>query len=222
MTESAEDDLENLIENCDIKVPREFGDYFREHKAVQAAVTSAISSIASRRVNEIIPEENTRRFMHGGGWSTPASPELEHDELVTIEDRFELKWEAITSHDLSAMLAAIAGIGNRMADQQIRLMFQTVSRICDKSGNVVSAVEKSMPEAFMEMLEKIEFGVGADGEVSLPSIFVGPDMGNRIVEELMQQPPEFQAKAQALIEEKKASALADEKLRLERFKVMAQ
>jgi hypothetical protein len=196
----------------------EFGSYVMVSRAVQEATTKAIAAIAHRRVHEIIPEENTRRFMHGSGWSSPASPERARDEMTRIEEVYTVKWADIADHDLSIISTSIQEIGTGMADKQIKYLFQTVSNACDRSGNVVDGAERSIPDAFIEMFEKIEFGVDAKGEVSMPSIYVGPEMGDRILKELQDQPPEFQARAEALIEEKKAAALAREEARLKRFR----
>jgi hypothetical protein len=138
--------------------------------------------------------------------------------MITIKDMFVVKWADIADHDISIICQSISSIANNMADEQIKHLFQSVSKVCDRSGNVVDAAQRSIPDAFMEMLEKIEFGIGADGEVSMPSIYVGPSMGDRILQELQNQPPEFQAKAEALIEQKKANALASEEARLARFR----
>jgi hypothetical protein len=197
---------------------REFGSYVRENSAVQQSVTEAIGALARKRVHEFIPEENTRRFMHGTAWSAPASPDMAPGEMTTISDVFEMKWADIADHNLSIISRSITEIATSMADQQVKNLFQSVSRVCDQSGNVVDAVERSIADAFMEMIEKIEFGVDANGEVSLPSIYVGPDMADRILKELQDQPPEYQARAEALIEEKKAAALTTEEARLKRFR----
>lgn len=197
---------------------REFGGYVMEARAIQEAITKVIASIAHTRLHQFIPEENVRRFMHGTGWTSPASPEHDADEMTTIQDVLEIKWADIADHNLSIISESIQAIANSMADKQIQAMFQSVSKACDRSGNVVDARERSVPDAFMEMLEKIEFGVDADGGVSMPSMYVGPDMGDRILRELKNQPPEYQARAQALIEKKKAAALAKEEARLKRFR----
>ena len=200
---------------------REFGSFTREAKAIQEATTELIALIARSRVREFIPEENTRHLTHGAGWSSPASPESLPGEMVQIEDKFTLQWADIVDQNLAIVSASINGIANSMADKQIKNLFQSVSKACDHSGNVVDAAQQSIPDAFMEMLEKIEFGVGADGDVSVPSIYVGPDMASRVLHELESQPPEYQARAEALIEKKKAAALANEEARLNRFRTPA-
>jgi hypothetical protein len=197
---------------------REFGGYVKETRAIQDATTEAIAAVARSRVHELIPEDNVRQFMHGTGWSSPASPELGSDEMIRIEHVSTVNFSDIADHELSIISAAIREIANGMADKQIENMFQSVSKACDRSGNTVDAAQRSFPDAFMEMLEKIEFGVCADGEVSMPTVYVGPKMGDKIVEELKSQPPEYQARAEALIEEKKAAALAKEEARLSRFR----
>jgi len=169
-------------------------------------------------MHQLIPEENVQRFMHGTGWSSPAAPDRAPDEMTTIQEVYTVEWADIANHDLSIISASILAIAKSMADQQMQHMFQSVSKACDRSGNVVDAAQTSLPDAFMEMLEKIEFGVDAKGEVSIPSIFVGPGMGDRIIEKLESQPPEYHARAEALVEEKKAAALAAEQARLKRFR----
>lgn len=201
---------------------REFGSYVRVARAIHEATTEAIATIARSRVHEFIPEENTRRFMHGTGWSSPASSDDAPEEMVLIKDVFVVEWANVADHDLSIVTGSIMGIANSMADQQIKNIFQSVAMACNRSGNVVDGVQRSIPDAFMEMFEKIEFGVGADGAVSMPSIYVGPDMADRILDELQSQPPEFQARAEALIERKKAAAMANEQARLNRFRTAVE
>ena len=70
----------------------------------------------------------------------------------------------------------------------------------------------------MEMLEKIEFGVDRNGEVSMPSLYVPPDTGDRMIGELEDQPEEYQERIKGIIEAKKAAALNAEQARLDRFK----
>ncbi|UUL83987.1 hypothetical protein [Sphingomonas qomolangmaensis] len=198
--------------------PREFGDYVKERQAVQAAMVAVIGAITQTRMNEIVPEENVRRFMHGRGWSSPAVPERAPEEMVTIQDEWAIAWQDIADHDLTIIPKTILGVAGSMAEQQIQHVFQSVSRVCEESGNTVQGGNRPLPDAFMEMLEKIEFGVGPDGDISMPSIYVAPNMGQRILTELQSQSPEYQAKAEALIEGKKASAIAKEQERLQRFK----
>jgi hypothetical protein len=209
-------------ERSEYKARSEFGSYTRQTKAIEAAVGKAIAVIANRRVHEFIPEENTRRFMHGAGWSSPGDPDRAPDEMIRIEDVFTLRWSDVIDHNLSIISASINSVANNMADKQIKHLFESVSKACDRSGNMVDGSQRSIPEAFMEMLEKIEFGVGANGDVSLPSIYVGPDMGDRILKELHGQPPEFQTRAETLIENKKAEALQKEEARLKRYKAFEE
>lgn len=216
------DNDDPAIEPSEHKPRREFGGYVKETRAIQDATTEAIAAAARSRVHELVPQDNVRRFMHGTGWSTPASPERGPDEMVTIQHVSTLNYSDVADHNLSVISASIREIANGMADKQIQNMFRSVSKACDRSGNVVDAAQRSFPEAFIEMLEKIEFGVGPDGEVSMPTVYVGPDMGDKIVEELKRQPPEYQARAEALIEEKKAAALAKEEARLNRFRTAGE
>lgn len=216
-----EDEMEDGSERTSKATPalrREYGSFPRETDAVQESVGKAVAGIVRRRTNEFIPEENTRRFNHGTTWSTPAKPELGEDEMVTIGHESLIKWEDIVDQNLSIIPTSIVAIGTDMAEQQVKMMFRSVSAACDRSGNVVNAVERPLADAFMEMLEKIEFGVDRNGEVSMPSIYVPPDTGDRMIGELEGQPEEYQERIKGIIEAKKAAALDAEQARLNRFK----
>lgn len=215
--EEIEAGCESAIEQMPV-VLGEYGSYPRETAAVQEAVGTAIVGIVRRRTHDFIPEENTRRFNHGTTWITPAKPELGKDEMVTIGHESSIKWDDIVDQNLSIIPTSIVSIGTDMAEQQVKMMFHSVSAACDRSGNVVDAAERPLADAFMEMLEKIEFGVDRSGEVSLPSIYVPPDTGDRMIGELEGQPEEYQQRVKCIIEAKKTAALDAEKARLNRFK----
>ncbi len=197
---------------------REYGSFVWETNAVQESVVKAVVGIVRRRTNEFIPEENTRRFNHGTTWSRPATPELDEDEMVTIGHESLIKWEDIVDQNLSIIPTSIVAIGTGMAEQQVKMLFRSVSAACDRSGKVVDGVERPLADAFMEMLEKIEFGVDRSGEVSMPSIYVPPDTGDRMIGELEGQPEEYQERIKGIIKAKKAAALDAEQARLDRFK----
>ena len=216
-----EDEIEVGCENTSKARPAknwEYGSFPRETDAVQQSVGKAGAAIVHRRINEFIPEENTRRFNHGTMWSTPAEPERGNDEMVTIGHESLIKWDDIVDQNLSIIPTSIMAIGADMAEQQVKMMFRSVSAACDQSGNVVNAGKRPLADAFVEMLEKIEFGVDRNGEVSMPSLYVPPDTGDRMIGELEDQPEEYQERIKGIIEAKKAAALNAEQARLDRFK----
>lgn len=197
---------------------REYGSYPRETRAIRNAVGEAIAALARKKVHALVPEENTRRFFHGQGWSSPASPDRAPNDMVTIRQETSIGFADVADQNLSKVLATITQAAEGMAGQQVMNVFQAITKACDSSGNVVDAVNRALPDAFMEMLEKIEFGIDQNGEVEMPTIAVGPGMGERMLATLETQPPEFQARAEALIAEKKAGALSRERARLERYR----
>ena len=200
---------------------REFGSYVGEGVGVEESVVEAVAALARLRVHEIIPEQNVRRYTHGTGWTSPASPKLQPDEMRTISDVFEIRFEDIVQHNLSIITVVVSKIAASMAGQQIRTMFEAISEACDHSGNAVDGAGRPFAESFLEMLTGIEFGIGADGEVSMPSIMVPPDNAEHLLSELKRQPPEYHASVEALIESKKVAALSAEKMRLSRFRTAA-
>ncbi len=204
---------------ADAPAPRpEYGSYVAEARAIREASAKLIATLARDELHRIVPEENTRHFRHGTGWANPASPDSAPDEAKIVSHEYSIRFDDIIAHDLAIIARSIREIANALARAQIGNVIEAVSESADRSGNIVDAADRSFADAFIEMIEKIEFGIDAKGEVELPSILVGPDEADRMVAALESQPPEYQARAEALIEEKKKAALAREEARLSRFK----
>lgn len=106
-----------------------------------------------------------------------------------------------------------------MASAMTRDIFATVNDAAESSGNVVSQREAGSPaRAFLEMLKKIEFGVNARGEVTLTSLHAPPGLGEKMLEDLNAQGPEFRAEVQRIKREKAEAALERERKRLGRYR----
>lgn len=196
----------------------EYGSYVAEARAISEASAKLIATLARTELHRIVPEENTRHFRHGTGWASPASPDPSPDEAKIVSQEYSLRFDDIIAQDLAIIPRSFREIADGLARAQIGNVIEAISEGADRSGNIVDGVNRPFADAFIEMIEKIEFGVDAKGEVELPSILAAPDEVNRMVAALESQPPEYQARAEALIEEKKKAALAREEARLSRFK----
>ena len=201
------------------RAPRpEYGSYVREGRAIREASRKLIDALAREELGRIVPQENNRYFRHGTGWTSPASTARAPDEAKLIRHEYSIHFADVVAHDLTIIPKSIRGIADGVASAQIGQIFEAVSESCDRTGNHVDGSERPFADTFMEMIEKIEFGVDANGEIEMPSIFAAPDQVDKMVASLESQPPEYQARAEALMAEKKKQALAREQERLARFK----
>ena len=106
-----------------------------------------------------------------------------------------------------------------MSGQFARSIYSVVGAAAERVGNVVSNKETgSTAQSFLAMLKKIEFGVDRDGNVSLPQVHVGPDMAEKMINELQSQPPEFGEEVERVKAQRSEQALQKEAERKAKFK----
>ena len=75
----------------------------------------------------------------------------------------------------------------------------------------------SLAEAFLEVLEKIEFMADRNGKVSMPELHVGSEVGSRLLALKDNAPPGFNEKVEALQARKIQEAKAREVQRKAKF-----
>jgi hypothetical protein len=170
-------------------------------------------------VDEMIPPENRHIFYHGRGWTQqrPDGTELTTQvEAHTAETT--LKFDDLIGAKLSVLSEQVASVTEQMRGEFMRSVYARVSESVEQVGNVVDAKGKAPPEAFLEMLQKIEFGVNRKGEVTRPEMHMPPDVVPKFVKALEDAGEEFEAEVARLMAEKEAHALKRERERVARFK----
>ena len=199
------------------KTPFSFSLELREF---QKSFDEYLRVLLEQKRREWISPENVQGYHHGLRWRSHYAADSERiDEMRSHVQEVVVKHESILSNDVSVLIDAIDSLAERIHEQIMRMMFDVVTQSTEETGNVVSAKGKPFPQSFLEVLDKIEFGVDRNGEPTLPSLFVPPGAAERIFDELSSQGEEFERKVEELKEKKIAAALAKERERISRFKV---
>lgn len=162
--------------------------------------------------------QNVLKFSHGHSWEAPAN-EL-GDKKGTIQQHgteTEIRLSDIAEGRAHVIFDAVNQVTQDMHDQMERVMFETMKAATDRTGQVVHAAGRPMPETMYEMLEKMELPLGKDGELSMPSMFIHPSQTLKIMAELDKAGPEFEQRFELLKAKKKEAARIKEQERLARF-----
>lgn len=181
------------------------------------------TSVVAEKLNEVrniyISSDNISFYSHGVGWETNYPNSVNNNgEFKKVSAETAMKFEDVVLHDVSVLQNNIDHIAKAMADQFQRSLFEMVSKTTEKTGNTLSAKDfSSNAEAFLASLKQVEFGVDKNGEVSLPSFYVGKEMSQKMLDELQSMGPEFDAKVQKIKQEKTQKALAEEIARKSKF-----
>lgn len=185
-------------------------------KAFMTALMQAVSDRTTAAQSQFISPENIHTFNHGRSWNMPALPDASNTGMKTHTTEMLTKHQDIVDGELTVIDRTIEELANSMTSQMSAMLFQTISDSCDENGQTVDAQGQPLTIDFIiAMVAKLEFGVGRDGEVQLPTI-VGGSV-DKLKLACQQALPEKQKELENLIERKKSEALERESIRLARF-----
>jgi len=188
-----------------------------EASEVMESFSEAVRARVDERRGEIIDSRNVQRFRHGGAWQSHHSYDPDKvTHLDAHEGQVVTSFDDIASGRLEAVEEGVARLAESLYVSMFKTLFKTVSDVCEEHGMVVSAKNSGFAQAFVEMLEKIEFGVNRDGEVSIPQLVVGSDIAKAIQEGRCGL-GELEQKAEEIKSRKCAEALARERERKSKF-----
>lgn len=185
----------------------------------ETSVASLLAKMQAKSRQMFVSPQNVLRMNHGGTWVHAAREPEPDTSMHTISAEWMIPFKDIADNDLSLIARSILPLSEEMEKQFALNMYGLVGSVAEKVGNVVDAkAAGSFAASMLEMLQKIELGVGRDGTVNMPEIHVGPGMAERIAEELKNVPPEIEAEIAQVRAKKVQEALDRESERKAKFK----
>jgi hypothetical protein len=203
------------------KATKERRSYFSYEESAEVFNEALIRMLGQARkvaTAKYLGPENTYRLLHGGDCTSPGNPDAVGGEMQQHSAFLETRFKDIVANDLSLIERSIQQISAAMDQQFATMFYSTISKTCDRTGNVVDAQEEgSLEAAFMAMMEKIELVADKGGNVTLPQVHVSPDAGARLVAALEATSPEYRERFEALKAKKIEEAVNREAERKAKF-----
>jgi len=186
--------------------------------AFNTSFTLMLAKLQKEVVSQYISPSNTHRFRHGGDWNHPGAPEAIGGGMQTHSAIVETQFQDLVDNDLGAIDRSAQHLIEAMHRQFAQMLYSTVSAACDQTGNTVDAkAEGSLEDAFMAMIEKIQFSADKNGKVNLPEVHVAPDTGARMIAALEATSPEYKDRLEVIKARKIEEALGREVERKAKF-----
>tara|TARA_A100001391_G_C5050876_1_gene273402 strand:- start:510 stop:1115 length:606 start_codon:yes stop_codon:yes gene_type:complete len=186
-----------------------------------AALSDDVAAAMREQRRSVFSGNNVYSYSHGTRWhsrSTEESADDEDDEMQVHSMEVRVTFEEIVANDVGALSRYVNAVVSGMMQELMRAMYQALNESTEKTGNVVNAKGGGFKaEQFIEMLEKIEFGVDRNGNVSFPEIHAGPELAEKMLKELSAQGPGFEERVRKITQKKSQAALEKEGERKSRF-----
>jgi hypothetical protein len=163
-----------------------------------------------------IAPENVLHYIHGLTWKHPGLDDVEDGKMERHEAHAELRFEDIANNNVGVIPESLERVAEQLKAQLMHSLFSIVNQTCEKTGNVVDAKDIGIPDAFLQMLEKIEFSIDTKGNISYPQVHSADGM--KIIKALEAQPLEYHQKMEKVINEKIATAQDRESQRKSKFR----
>lgn len=177
-----------------------------------------LAQLQKESFSKYLSPENTHRFKHGGQWAHPAAPDVLPGDMSAHSAQTEVSFDRIVNHDLTVIGQVLGELLEGMERQFMQMVYSTVSAAAEAVGNTVDAKEAGSPhEAFAQMLEKIQFSADKFGNVTPPTMHLGPATFQALQRSAADAPPEFHQRVEAIKARKTADALELEVQRKARF-----
>lgn len=185
----------------------------------QKSFSALVRKVHQNNLYQTLTPRNIHNFAHGSGWRTHSGDESakELSEIEKHSTEFSLSFTDVVQQNLAVLPRLISDITQSMHSGLMQSMYSKIHQATQQTGNIVTASQAgSNAKAVIEMLNKIEFGVDENGNVSMPEIHV--PSGSTIFEDIEKEGAAFEKEMEEIIERKKISALQKEQDRLSKFK----
>ena len=178
-------------------------------KAFKGFVHQTVHSLARARsplLADMAVEE-------GGSTASSVVDSLDGAQLdlpsESIQFGISMETEAVRSGDFDPLYVELDSAAEELGRGLVGLFVKTMDKVTESTGNVVTADGKFTFEAFYEALDKREWSLTAEGELSMPNLVMHPDM----VKQLPELTPEQETALEQLKRRKHEELLAGRRSR---------
>lgn len=192
----------------------------KEHAAFMQCFAKEVNERLKAEQSRFISAANVQSFNHGIQWQSHNSSNPDDvSTMQSLRNEIAIDVSDIVSYRISSLDATIRSLTNSMLESFLREMYASAGKACEASGQSVDGKGKSFGETFIEILEKLEFGVDREGKPVTPDIHLHPDDAKRIQNDPSIHAPDIKLRIDEITERKQREAIEREQARREKFKV---
>lgn len=187
--------------------------------AVIAAFSKQVSASVQQKNAPYFNSENILEFTHGRRWENPANSVGEKSSEVTQHSfQMDIHIKEVVAGNPFVVFERVELAATAMHDSMEKSLFAKLYESTAKSGNTVRAdMNNNFPEAFMKLMEKMEFSIDEAGELQMPTLFVAPGQMDQLQKQMATAGSDYEQKVETMKAQKKQEAVQREQDRLSKF-----
>ena len=169
-----------------------------------------------------IPVENLQTFYHGKGWSFQRQESggyNPHSGSFKLQsEEFRIRLDRVLANDVSLVSDFLREMAEHHESRLFHSLMGEMIAVAEETGRTVTMPrDGSLADAFLQMIQTTEPIVGPDGKARKQTLFLPPQMIEKLQHDIAERGPEFHEKVEALWKEKEEQALEGEAERLARY-----
>ena len=173
----------------------------KESEMFTESLNDFIFKANRKKMSAYMSTENMYTLHHGSSFGFTDNNE---SELTEHTVNIEFEYSNIRLYKIEQFYEFISDFIEQINSEMAKNMFKTLSDTCEKTGNIVDVKQKTITnaEAFLEMIQKVEFSVDKNGKVLVPTVYLHPSQSQKFMDELKAQGKEYTNKVEEIQKEK--------------------
>lgn len=148
----------------------------RSKSLINAFITEIVKESLRQHCGPYFSEIPEKPIHEGDAFATKYSESFtQESNLQEIVGSSDFNKDEILSNK-TIIIKKLVEIGQQMGDQQMKMLFETISDVTEKVGNVVESKKDITPDDIFNIYNKITIDFNPDGTARLPTIITGTEM----------------------------------------------
>ena len=159
-----------------------------DYQKVKGKISKKFNRIVTEKVrgNPLLAQFPVFYVHEGETFKVKTSDGYEDNtSFKVIQSAFNIKNEELIEKGPIAIISQADQVSKELIDKESKTWFSKMDEVTEKTGNVIDGHGKALsPDLILNALEKVQFDFDESGKPKMPTLFISPDVYERIREDI--------------------------------------
>jgi len=195
--------------------------YTPTQDSINSIVTEKIRQNLQAKQLGVLDGRNMLGYKHGKQWRWGNNRDADQTSAMqSISAEYSVHQDEIVNHNTHIIQDYVSRLSEQLFGAFMKGLYEMVEQSAKEIGTSINANDYGgdFVKGFLEVMQRIEFGVDRYGRATPPELHVGISAGNKIIQELQRQSLEDQRHFEETKKRKETAATAREADRISRYR----